>query len=214
MPGQDRRIRRSQRLLREALVALIPEKGYDRITVQDILDRADVGRSTFYTHYRDKDDLLLAGFDDLRTDLQRDLDALSPGVPPHPTSPTGVIFAHAYRHRDLYRALCGRRGGSVVQRHLHRLVSDLLRDHLRPHIEAARSDLPVDVAAAFYTSAALGLLTWWVDQDFRPGPAALASIYQRLAAPGLLAALAPPAPEPPPSTGKRRGASGERSAPD
>ncbi|MFG2053305.1 TetR/AcrR family transcriptional regulator [Micromonospora sp. NPDC048930] len=200
MPGQDRRVRRSQRLLREALVALIPEKGYDRIRVQDILDRADVGRSTFYAHFRDKDDLLLAGFDDLRTDLRRELDALSPGVPPHPTSPTGVIFAHAYRHRDLYRALCGRRGGTVAQRHLYRLVSDLLRDHLRQHIEAARSDLPVEVAAAFYTSAALGLLTWWVDQDFRPGPAALAGIYQRLAAPGLLGALTPPTSEPPPST--------------
>lgn len=87
-----------------------------------------------------------------------------------------------------------------MQRHLHRLVSDLLRDHLRPHIEAAGSDLPVDIAAAFYTAAVLGLLTWWVDQDFRPGPAALASIYQRLAAPGLLAALTPPAAEPPAST--------------
>ncbi|MCW3839097.1 TetR/AcrR family transcriptional regulator [Micromonospora yasonensis] len=213
MPGQDRRVRRSQRLLREALVALIPEKGYDRITVQDILDRADVGRSTFYSHYRDKDDLLLAGFDDLRTDLKRDLDALSPGVPPHPTSPTGVIFAHAYRHRDLYKALCGRRGGTVAQRHLHRLVSDLLRDHLRPHIETAGSDLPVDVAAAFYTSAALGMLTWWVDQDFRPGPAALASIYQRLAAPGLLAALAAPASTPPSSIEKHTGTSHGRPAP-
>jgi hypothetical protein len=70
-----------------------------------------------------------------------------------------VIFAHAYGHRHLYRALCGGRGGSVVQRHLYRLLSDLFRDHLRPHIEASGSDLPVDVAAAFYTSAALGLLT-------------------------------------------------------
>lgn len=86
-----------------------------------------------------------------------------------------------------------------MQRHLHRLVSDLLRDHLRPHIEAAGSDLPVDIAAAFYTAAVLGLLTWWVDQDFQPGPAALAGIYQQLAAPGLLAALTPRTSEPPPS---------------
>src|SRR5215207_10196482 len=65
----DRRVRRTQELLRGALMALIMEKGYDRITVQDILDEADVGRSTFYAHYRDKEDLLLSGFDDIRTAL-------------------------------------------------------------------------------------------------------------------------------------------------
>ncbi|MBO0803611.1 MAG: TetR/AcrR family transcriptional regulator [Nocardiopsaceae bacterium] len=59
MPGTDRRVRRTRALLHQALIELILEKGYGRITVQDILDRADVGRSTFYSHYRDKDALLL-----------------------------------------------------------------------------------------------------------------------------------------------------------
>ncbi|MEM6707029.1 MAG: TetR/AcrR family transcriptional regulator, partial [Acidobacteriota bacterium] len=58
-PKPDRRVTRTKRLLRQALMELVREKDYARITVQDILDRADVGRSTFYTHYRDKDDLLL-----------------------------------------------------------------------------------------------------------------------------------------------------------
>src|SRR5689334_24059575 len=62
----DRRVRRTRRLLREALLALVAEKGYDRVTVQDVLDRADVGRATFYAHFRDKDDLLVSGFDELR----------------------------------------------------------------------------------------------------------------------------------------------------
>src|SRR6202012_5392571 len=60
----DRRVRRTRDLLHRALLDLIAEKGYPHITVQDILDRADVGRSTFYTHYRDKEDLLRSGIAD------------------------------------------------------------------------------------------------------------------------------------------------------
>ncbi|MEN3358475.1 MAG: hypothetical protein V7637_2457 [Mycobacteriales bacterium] len=189
MAGQDRRVRRTKRIIGDAFVALILERGYDRITVQDILDRADVGRSTFYAHYRDKEALLTAAFDDMREELRGDLAAMTPGAPPDRTSPAGALFDHAYRHRDVYQALCGRHGGNLVYRHLRHLIGDLLREHLRPHLAAAGSDLPVDVVAEFYTSAALGLLTWWVDHDFRPGPTQLAHMYQRLAAPGLLTAL-------------------------
>jgi AcrR family transcriptional regulator len=189
MTEQDRRVRRTKRIIGAAFVALILEKGYARVTVQDILDRADVGRSTFYAHYRDKESLLIAAFEDLRTQLRADLAAMIPGQPSNPTSPVGALFEHAAQRRAVYRALCGRQGGDIVSRHLRHLVGDLLRDHLRPHLAEAGSDLPVDVVAEFYTSAALGLLTWWVDHDFRPSPAKLANIYQRLAAPGLLAAL-------------------------
>lgn len=187
---QDRRVRRTCRILHEALISLVLEKGYERITVQDILDRADVGRSTFYAHFRDKEALLVAGFDTMRDELQRDLDAMRPGtLPADPTSPAAAVFGHAHRNRRVYRALCGKQGGNVVQRHLHGLIGGMLREHLRPHLTAAGSDLPVDVVAEFCTAAMLGLLVWWVDQDFPHGPAELARIYQRLAAPGVLAAL-------------------------
>jgi AcrR family transcriptional regulator len=190
MAEHDRRIRRTRRTLSQALIALILEKGYDRVTVQDILDRADVGRSTFYTHFRDKEALLVANFDDLGEQLRADLDAMTPGVAPtDPTHPVGVIYRHAYERRAAFTALCGKQGGNIVYGHLHRLVGGLLRDHLRPHLTAAGSDLPVDVVAEFYTSAALGLLVWWVDQDFSHDPVTLATMYQRLAAPGILAAL-------------------------
>ncbi|GIH15883.1 TetR/AcrR family transcriptional regulator [Rugosimonospora africana] len=181
----DRRVRRTRRILREALVSLILDKGYDRVTVQDILDRADVGRSTFYAHYRDKEALLVSCFDDLRDDLRREFDAMTPDADVDPAGPAAILFGHAHRHRDLYRALCGRRGGSLVERHLHQLVSDLLHGHLRPHLAAAGSDLAVDVVVEFYASAALGLLVWWVNQDFRHHPDRLARMYQRLAASGL-----------------------------
>src|SRR6478752_8408264 len=61
----DRRVARSRRALKEALTDLILERGYEAVTVQDVIDRADVGRSTFYAHYMDKDDLLMAILADL-----------------------------------------------------------------------------------------------------------------------------------------------------
>src|ERR1700741_782405 len=60
--AQDRRVRRTRAALRDAFLALVSEKGYEKITIQDILDRADVGRSTFYVHYRAKEALLIALF--------------------------------------------------------------------------------------------------------------------------------------------------------
>lgn len=63
--AEDRRIQKTLKLLREALVSLIAEKPYDSIVVKEILDRANVGRSTFYTHFRDKDELLSSGIHDM-----------------------------------------------------------------------------------------------------------------------------------------------------
>src|SRR5512147_2280747 len=61
----DRRIQRTRQSLRTALLALIKEKGYDAISIEDITERANVGRATFYLHYKDKEDLLLEEFSEM-----------------------------------------------------------------------------------------------------------------------------------------------------
>ncbi|WP_432991105.1 TetR family transcriptional regulator [Dactylosporangium sp. CA-233914] len=182
-------MRRTRRILGEALLELIVEQGYERTTVQDVLDRADVGRSTFYAHFRDKDALLMASFEEMAERLRADLAAMAPGVPPEPGQPVLGLFTHAFRNQRVYTALCGRRGGPAFRRHLHDLVAGLLREHLAPHLAAARADLPLDVVVEFATGAAVGLLVWWVDDDFRLPPHRMASMYQRLAAPGISGVL-------------------------
>ena len=177
----DRRVRRTRAALRDAFLALVLEKGYEKITIQDILDRADVGRSTFYVHYPDKEALLMALFDAMRDQLERELADIPAGDPIDVTLPAALLYEHAYRNQRVYRALCGRQGGALVQRYLRRLVGDLLRKHLRPHF--SRAHVPAEVAAEFYTSAALGLLVWWIDHDFCNGPSWLTSTYRTLATP-------------------------------
>jgi AcrR family transcriptional regulator len=182
----DRRVRRTRRILRDALTTLILEKGYDHITVQDILDRADVGRSTFYSHFPDKEALLMACFDDVRAELEAEFAANPPGATSDPAGPVAALFQHAHRHRRIYKALCGRKGSHLVFRNLNQLIGDLVRQHLRP---AAGSTMPVEVVAEVYASATVGLLTWWVDHDFRHGPARIAEMHERLTGPGVRAAL-------------------------
>ena len=178
----DRRVRRTRKLLHDAFLTLVLEKGYEKTTIQDILDRADVGRSTFYAHFRDKEALLTASFDGMRDQLEHQLADIDATSPVDVTLPAALLYEHAYRNQLVYRALCGRQGGALVQRHLRQLIGDLLRKHLRPHV--SRADVGADVAAEFYTSAALGLLVWWIDHDFCSGPAWLTSTYRTLATPG------------------------------
>src|SRR5882724_11296655 len=111
-PRPDRRVRRTRNVLRQSLIALILEKGYEQITVQDILDHADVGRSTFYTHYQGKDDLLLSGFDELREAFAREAAAR----PDEILRPTLALFEHVNGHSPLYQAMVGRRGHDLAMR--------------------------------------------------------------------------------------------------
>lgn len=161
----DRRVRRTQQLLRRALTELILERGYERVTVQDILDRADVGRSTFYTHYRGKDDLLLSGFDELRAAFDREA-ASAPG---EVLRPFRALFVHAEEHRPLYNALVGRR--ELAIRPVRGDLAKVVAEHLRPHL---RADL--DTTVAFVMSGLAGLLTWWLDTQ---APLTADEMYQR-----------------------------------
>lgn len=179
--GEDRRVRRTRAALRRALVELVVERGYDRVTVRDVLDRADIGRSTFYAHYRDKDALFASCFEDLRDDLERELSLLEGasqgGRPADPVKPISVIFRHAHRHQQIYRA--------VGTTHLHQMIFEVMRGHLCTHDDLR---LPVDVAAEYHASALVGTLGWWVRADFPHGPDEMARMIRELTTGGISAA--------------------------
>ncbi|MDR3661023.1 MAG: TetR/AcrR family transcriptional regulator [Mycobacterium sp.] len=181
--ARDRRVRRTRKLLHEAFLELVIDQGYEKTTIQDILDRADVGRSTFYVHFRDKEALLTASFDGMRDQLEDALAAIPPSNAVDVTLPATLLFEHAYRNQRVYRALCGRHGGDVVQRHLRRLIGEVLRKHLRPQLAQSPTAVPAEVAAEFYTSATLGLLAWWIDHEFCHGPGWMTANYRALAVP-------------------------------
>jgi AcrR family transcriptional regulator len=175
----DRRVQRTRRSLRDAMVELILERGWDAISVQHVCDRADVGRSTFYKHFADKEELLVGGFDDLHKVLREQQ--------PAPTSARALPFArgmidHAHEHRRLFRAIIGKRSGHVVQQRFRRLLIDLVREDLAGLAPAGpRLDATVHyVAGAFFE-----LLIWWLDARTPLQPSELEELCHRLTTPVL-----------------------------
>lgn len=181
----DRRVRRTRLLLRQALVELILERGYERLTVQDIIDRADVGRSTFYAHYTDKDDLLLSGLEELAAAFEEHMDLhFASRAEPNPVL---AVFQHAGQQRDLYKALTGRRGAEVMRAGLRRRIGEVASRRIKHFLPESNAAVPTEVALEFLVSSLFGLLIWWLDNDVTHSPERMADMYMRLAIPGMQA---------------------------
>jgi AcrR family transcriptional regulator len=170
----DRRVRRTQELLRTALITLIQQRGYERITVQDIIDEADVGRSTFYAHYRDKDDLLRSGFEDLRSVLSASA-AQPPGGKAEFLHPLRGVLQHVEENRHVWKSLAGKSGAELILHILRDIAVDLLRDHLAATFPRSADDPErFESAVQYVASGFMGLTTWWLENDV---PASAEEIY-------------------------------------
>src|SRR5262245_63211196 len=123
----DRRVQRTRKLLQDALMALILEKGYEAVTIQDIIDRANVGRSTFYAHFLDKQQLLLSGFEQLRVELAQQQHAAVDVSGERGLGFSLAMFEHACSYRPVWRALIGTQGGAVVRKQMQQMLTDLVR---------------------------------------------------------------------------------------
>lgn len=187
-PPTDRRVRRTRELLRNALLALIVEKGYDRLTVQEILDRADVGRSTFYAHYRDKEDLLTSGFEDIRAALaaERHTSGHQAGGEVEFLQPLLTVFRHVEAYRTTWGPLTRKGGADVIARILREHVAALVEQHLRSQFPAATGNRTrFDAATNYVVGACMGLLIWWLDNDDVPYTAdEIHSTFRRLTTQG------------------------------
>jgi len=194
--NEDRRVRRTQELLRAALFALIQEKGFERLSVQDIIDRANVGRATFYAHFDNKEDLLLSGFDALRDSLrERQREALSSRTTADERAFafSHDMLAHVNEHRHLFKAMAGKRSGVAVQNVLRKLVIDLVRDDLKAMIEGIESHRAVtDAVVEFIAGGLFGLLVWWLGSKDRLSVEEMNALFRRFAIPATKAALLPP----------------------
>jgi AcrR family transcriptional regulator len=171
----DRRVARTVRLLREALMQLVVEKGYDAITIQDITDRADVSRTTFYLHFRDKDDLLI-------TSMEMLYDTLTEpylGRPPAPPAQEAALmradttdFRHIAEFATFYRAIMSSKGSATFVYHLRKYLAERVELNLLTRLlpPGTQPRLPLPFIAYFIAGGQLGVTQWWFDNDMKVSP--------------------------------------------
>lgn len=187
---EDRRISRTKGSLQHALNSLTLKKGYEAITIKEICDEANVGRSTFYAHYTSKDDLKRSGLEHLRrqlADRQRDAQARA-GENDHQTlSFSLTMFEHARDHVELYRALVGGRGGAVALGAIREMLSDLVHNDLAAAVDNNSADVvPREFVVQYVVGAYMAVMTWWLDGGAKLAPHQVDAMFRRLATEGAL----------------------------
>lgn len=184
----DRRVARTQRALREALHSLIREKSYDSIVVKEILDRADVGRSAFYMHFRDKDELLASSIEDLLS-----------SVPPARTAGRESrvdrilwfslpILEHVGEqlggHHGAGGMRIGQRGRAVLHGHLRNVLAGLILEQLSKN-SPTRRKVPGNLLSTYLAASFVLVLDWWVDSRAALSARAVNELFRALVTPTL-----------------------------
>jgi AcrR family transcriptional regulator len=212
----DRRVQKTRKLLQDALIELVAEKGYESVTIKEILDQANVGRSTFYAHFQDKDQLLhsiLDRLDELFDQHKKqvieatknvgkiDITDLSLGP-----SPTLSLFQFVGQNHRFFKAMLGNRGYGIFAKpvydyvfsHVHGLFTQPIHDDVfaqlhgslqLPRLREKPSSFESEIAAHYFVSALMGILVWWVEKDMPCTVEEIDGLFRQLALPGFTSLL-------------------------
>jgi AcrR family transcriptional regulator len=155
-PTTDRRVQKTKIALRDAMLALMVPKGWDDMSIQEICDRANVGRSTFYTHYQSKDELLSEGLNGLRDMLATQaMDGDGAGF--HFLC---GLLDHMAQQREVFKAAIGRRSGHGMARRFKEMVEQLVEIELKKRQHPAAKNLWL---ARYLAGGIVEVMAWWVD---------------------------------------------------
>lgn len=212
MAKNERQPQSTAERLQQALMGLVHEASYDAITIQAIVDRAQVGRTTFYLHFRSKDDLFLSCHEAFVSQFHSEPhsagareDLLAADAPPGMTS----AYEHLTDARPLLLPILRGKDGLVILRLMRERAAQAVEANLRTAFAEADCNMPLGVLANYLAGAQVALVQWWLDKRQPYSPDHLAQTYHRLQRAAIceafgLGALAAPAGRP--SRQRARGA--------
>ncbi len=186
----DPRVVRTRQMLRDALVSLIAEKGFDALTVQDIADRATLNRATFYLHYKDKQDLLTQSLHDAIDELLADIglaqDESGQMSFEAAVRPIVAVFQHVAQHASFYRIMMGAEGVPSFIASVRDYMSDITLQWLRSlQPNTQQSTVPLEIVASSLSWSMLGVILWWLEHDMPHPPEYMATQFRLLSVFGL-----------------------------
>lgn len=166
---EDLRVQRTRKLLRDALIALTVEQGFNAVTVRDITQRAQVNRSTFYRHYIDKHDLLDQYLNEIQA-LVSDAVFLAEKMDPDMTGkvPTGllVLVKHVQANAAFYRIMLGQQGDPVFTQRFRKMSENRYRTLFSKFDPVDQeTTAPLDMRLTYISCAAVGAILWWLEND-------------------------------------------------
>lgn len=177
---EDRRVQRTRELLQNALLELLQTGDYDAVTIQDITERANVGRTTFYLHYESKEDLYrqahqtevarIAGDPLTRAELFAD----------DPPARMVAVYAYHWLTRDLLRMVYFGKDSELIHRQLRDHSAQQIAAHLQATFSDTRFTVPVDVVANHLAVSEMGLMMWWIEKHIAHTPEHLAVYFHHL----------------------------------
>lgn len=188
----DRRVVRTQQSIQNALIDLMLEKPYEKITIQEIIDRANVGRATFYNHYRDKDDLLLRGVAELaqhqgEADSTQEKEKQTSKPPTPNTIETAGMFRHSQQNKRIHQVLFKRNRENVILQEIRAVLYARVEEQLA-QLKEPMSDpaVPMPILAHFISGGLWSLIHWCHENDFPYTPEEMDEFFQHIAMPGTL----------------------------
>lgn len=184
MNKPDRRIERTRRLLETALIELLQEHPFEQISVQDITDYANVGRTTFYLHYKDKDDVL----DSVIRSMIEDTDALLPPLTLDAVTQGQVAigvaaFRHVANNQKFYMAMLGKNGPAFIAARTRNRVAGIIAERLKLLAAPNGTRIPIDVMAQHMAGSMIAMMGWWLETGMTQSPEEMAAMYQQLNVP-------------------------------
>lgn len=179
----DRRVQRTRKLLQEALMNLIMEDGYDAISIQDITEKANLGRATFYLHFKDKDELLLDVMEQFIDEFMTQVPQISEAQwRLDDTKALVRLFDFAAEHYDLYRILIIGSGGITAANQLRHSVADNIAEYIQQEIDelGAQPTIPTEFIANHFAGSLLSTIYWWLDSDLPYTVEEMAEMFQKV----------------------------------
>lgn len=160
----DRRVRRTKQTLYHVLMTLVAEKPFDKITVQEILERANVGRTTFYAHFQSKEDLFLGSHEGIIRTISRSFFAADGMLHPAPSAELLLFLELSQQSRNTYFYLTNGSEGGKILRLLKERIAQQLAAQLHELFREENSAIPFMVLAQHVASSLVSVMSWWMSK--------------------------------------------------
>jgi AcrR family transcriptional regulator len=186
----DPRVRRTRRILRDALVSLILEKDYASISIKEITERADVAYITFFRHYNGIDELLMEVLDEGLAELLHHIETLAGKTEDPANEVEGKLIFEYIRHEsDLFRILLKSQSVARIRKSVIKNIAMMFQKSCG-FLQRANNQIPANLASNHMATSLLALIEWWLENKLSPPPSQMGKIYKALILDATMSAVA------------------------